>query len=311
MKIRTLGLLLNPAKPAGYVLVPDVIAACGKAGVTLMAEPDVGCDAALTAPMTEILREADALLVLGGDGTILRAASYMGDIIRPVLGINLGTLGFLAECAPDALEEAIGRLAGGNYRLEQRMLLHARLSGEDIIYIALNDIVVTRGSFSRLLQSDTYIDGNLAARYSGDGTVIASPTGSTAYSLSAGGPIVAPGLDCFILSPICPHTLSSRPLVVSATSQVKLLLHPQGHNGGMLLTVDGAERRILYEDTVLHIRRSERTLPFIRFAENRFFQLLRSKLSKWSNDPLLSQTDEYIETIGRTVYESPATPHDS
>ncbi|MCL1965449.1 MAG: NAD(+)/NADH kinase [Firmicutes bacterium] len=284
MKIKTLGLLVHPANLMGKGLVPDVARACEKAGLTLMMEPTAAAAGPVYA-MEEFVREADALLVLGGDGTILRAVRYMGEQIRPVLGINIGTLGFLAECVPEALQTCVDRLAAGEFALEQRMLLHARLRDDAAIYTALNDVVVTRGSFTRVIQSDAYVDGVLAARYSGDGTVIASPTGSTAYSLSAGGPVVAPGLECFIVAPICPHTLSSRPMVISAVSQVRLLFTPRGDDGGMLLSVDGAQCRILHEVTEINIRRSERTLPFVRFGEDRFFEMLRTKLSKWGGEP--------------------------
>ena len=254
--------------------MPRAEEACAIHGIRLLQEsPEIPADA--------LLREVDAVLVLGGDGTILRAIGCMQEHIRPVLGINLGTLGFLAECMPGELHQAIARLAANDFWLERRMLLHARLDGEDTVFTALNDVVVARGSFSRMVQADAYVDGALAARYSGDGAVIASPTGSTAYSLSAGGPIVAPSMDCFVVSPICPHTLSSRPMVVSANSRLRMELTPRGEDGGMLLAVDGEQCRILKEDTVLHIRRSERTLPFIRFGEDRFFELLRNKLSKW------------------------------
>ncbi len=280
---------MNPSKPEAKALVPRVAAACARAGVALLAEPSVPCDPHLAASMDEIMRDAEVVLVLGGDGTILYAVGCMRKHIRPILGINLGTLGFLAECAPESLDEAIGRLADGDYQLEPRMLLHARLDGDDTVYTALNDVVVTRGSFTRVLETDTIIDGALAARYAGDGTIISSPTGSTAYSLSAGGPIVAPGLDCFILSPICPHSLSNRPMVVSAHARVKLVFQPRGDDGGMLLSVDGAQCRILHEQATLHIRRSDRTLPFVRFTQDRFFQLLRSKLSKWGGEMLLRE----------------------
>ncbi len=284
MKIQTLGLVIHTQKPEAKALVPAVVAACGRAGVRLIAEPQTACGPDFPRSERERMREADALLVLGGDGTILRAVGMMGPHIRPILGVNIGTLGFLAECAPNALGEAIGRLSSGDFRLEQRMLLDAGLEGESEAYTALNDVVVTRGSFSRVLETDICIDGTLAARYAGDGSVVASPTGSTAYSLSAGGPIVAPGLDCFVLSPICPHTLSSRPMVVSAASHIRLRFRPRGEDGGMLLSVDGAPGRVLCDAATLLIKRSERTLPFVRFTDDRFFELLRNKLSKWGGE---------------------------
>lgn len=282
MKIQTLGLFANPEKKESLVLVPKVAAACAACGITLLAEPTIriaSYESGLS--IDGILAASDAVLVLGGDGTILRAISCMRSALRPVLGINLGTLGFLAECMPSELEASVSRLAAGDYWLEERMLLHARLEGNDRVYTALNDIVITRGSFARMIHADIYVDNALASQYVGDGSVVASPTGSTAYSLSAGGPVVAPDLDCFVMAPICPHTLSSRPMVVSAASRVRLELTPRGEDGGMLLAVDGMQTDILRTKTAIHIRRSERTLPFVRFGENRFFGLLRNKLSTW------------------------------
>lgn len=290
MKIHTLSLLINPIKPEGQALVPRVKAACGKAGIRLVVEPadpldDVGM------PEESPLGPSDAVLVLGGDGTILRAIGRMHDDLRPVLGVNLGTLGFLAECMPVTVEDSIARLAAGDFWLEERMLIEARLEGEETVYTALNDFVVTRGSFSRMMDVDMQVDGMPAVRYTGDGAIIASPTGSTAYSLSAGGPIVSPDMACFVLTPICPHTLSSRPMVISAASEVRMALSPRGEGGGVLLAVDGIHCRTIREGAVLHVRRSKRTLPFVRFGENRFYALLQSKLSKWGGG--VPQDDEY------------------
>ncbi len=284
MKIRKLGLLLNPMKSEGMALVPHVAAACETVGVSLQAESAVFGGECPAASMDALIEESDALLVLGGDGTILHALGSMGRNTRPVLGINLGTLGFLAECAPEQLDYAIQRLAEGRYHLERRMLLDTWVEGDTAHYTALNDVVITRGSFTRVVQTDVYVNGALAVRYAGDGTVIASPTGSTAYSLSAGGPIVAPDLEAIILTPVCPHTLSSRPLVISADSQVRAEFRPRGEDGGMLLSVDGADSRILRERAVLHVCRSGQMLPFVRFQEDRFFRLLRGKLSKWGGE---------------------------
>lgn len=292
-KVQTLGLFVNPMKDESRLLVPDVAAACLSAGITLLAEPAVTM-ATPTSAMTidQMVQASDALLVLGGDGTILRAISCMHGDFKPVLGVNLGTLGFLAECMPKDIFASVARLAEGDYSLEQRMLMHARLEGDDTVHTALNDVVVTRGSFSRMINADIYVRDMLAARYEGDGTVIASPTGSTAYSLSAGGPIVEPCMDCFVLAPICPHTLSSRPLVVSAGSRLRLELTPRGEDGGMLLSVDGLQCAILHNKAALHIRRSEKTLPFVRFDGDCFFELLRNKLSKWGGAMQLDEPSE-------------------
>lgn len=278
MKIQTISLYVNQEKADALALVPSIEAACAQVGIQVVHEVTGYGD---TDEPVGDMHETDAVIVLGGDGTILRAIGRMGGRLRPVLGINVGTLGFLAECMPEQASEYIYRLAAEDYWLERRMLMEAWIEGETERYTALNDIVVARGSFSRMVEASVFADGALAARYAGDGAILATPTGSTAYSLSAGGPIVAPGMACFVLTPICPHTLSSRPMVISASAQVRMELVPRGDDGGMLLAVDGIQGRTLQAGTVLHVCRSERTLPFIRFGEDRFFDLLRGKLSKW------------------------------
>ena len=226
----------------------------------------------------------DVVAVLGGDGTILRALRLMGEKMVPVLGVNLGTMGFLAECAPEALEEAVRRLAAGDYRLEERMLLRVEREG-GASSLALNDVVVSRGACQRVVQADVSVDGQAAARFSGDGLVIASPTGSTAYSLSAGGPVVVPQLDCIVLAPVCPHTFSARPMVVSGESRIEAALAPRGAGGRLMLSVDGGDG-IPLERAVIRVRRARERLPFIRFGENQFFSSLRGKLSLWSGSGL-------------------------
>jgi NAD+ kinase len=281
MPIKSLGLMINTMKPEAYALVPQVAAACAEEGVALWSAQSLGDSVRRADTAGDMLAASDALLVLGGDGTILRAVAEMERRVRPVCGVNLGKLGFLAECAPDEIPLAIGRMARGAYRLEERMMLSVRVGESPERYIALNDVVITRGSFAHVIQTDTYIDGRLAAHYDGDGAVVASPTGSTAYSLSAGGPIVAPDMACIVLAPICPHTLSSRPMVVSASAKVRMEFHPRNEDGGMLLSVDGIHCATLQHPTVLHLRRAKQLLPFVRLGEDRFFESLRSKLSKW------------------------------
>lgn len=285
-RVRTLGLLVNPVKaqPVSFVLAAEK--ACRDAGIELMPGPMVEAGSLASYSLEDMKQHADAMLVLGGDGTILHAVGDMMPSPLPVLGINLGTLGFLAECAPEALPQAIERLATGDFRLEQRMLLEASVQGEPHRFTALNDIVVSRGSFARMVQAEAFVDSHLATRFAGDGCVIATPTGSTAYSLSAGGPIVSPGLSCFVIAPICPHTLSSRPMVIPAEATLRIALATRADlDGGMLLCVDGTQRLVLRETTVLTIKRCAQSLSFIRFGADRFFHNLRAKLTQWGEEP--------------------------
>ena len=274
-QIERLGMLVHPEKPEAARLARRLTEICREKGPSLVPVDSRNASA---------LADVDVVAVLGGDGTILRALRLMGEKMVPVLGVNLGTMGFLAECAPEALEEAVRRLAAGDYRLEERMLLRVEREGGERA-LALNDVVVSRGACQRVLQADVTVDGQAAARFSGDGLVISSPTGSTAYSLSAGGPVVVPQLDCIVLAPVCPHTFSARPMVVSGESQIEAVLAPRGAGGRLMLSIDGGDG-IALERAVIRVRRAQERLPFVRFGENRFFSSLRWKLSLWSGSGL-------------------------
>ncbi len=274
-QIERLGMLVHPEKPEAARLARRLAEICREKGPALVPVDSRNASA---------LADVDVVAVLGGDGTILRALRLMGERMVPVLGVNLGTMGFLAECAPEALEEAVRRLAAGDYRLEERMLLRVEREGGERA-LALNDVVVSRGACQRVLQADVTVDGQAAARFSGDGLVISSPTGSTAYSLSAGGPVVVPQLDCIVLAPVCPHTFSARPMVVSGESQIEAALAPRGAGGRLMLSIDGGDG-IALERAVIRVRRAQERLPFVRFGENRFFSSLRGKLSLWSGSGL-------------------------
>lgn len=274
-QIERLGMLVHPEKPEAARLARRLAEICREKGPALVPVDSRNASA---------LADVDVVAVLGGDGTILRALRLMGEKMVPVLGVNLGTMGFLAECAPEALEEAVRRLAAGDYRLEERMLLRVEREGGERA-LALNDVVVSRGACQRVLQADVTVDGQAAARFSGDGLVISSPTGSTAYSLSAGGPVVVPQLDCIVLAPVCPHTFSARPMVVSGESQIETALAPRGAGGRLMLSIDGGDG-IALERAVIRVRRAQERLPFVRFGENRFFSSLRGKLSLWSGSGL-------------------------
>lgn len=274
-QIERLGMLVHPEKPEAARLARRLAEICREEGPALVPVDSRNASA---------LADVDVVAVLGGDGTILRALRLMGEKMVPVLGVNLGTMGFLAECAPEALEEAVRRLAAGDYRLEERMLLRVEREGGERA-LALNDVVVSRGACQRVLQADVTVDGQAAARFSGDGLVISSPTGSTAYSLSAGGPVVVPQLDCIVLAPVCPHTFSARPMVVSGESQIEAALAPRGAGGRLMLSIDGGDG-IALERAVIRVRRAQERLPFVRFGENRFFSSLRGKLSLWSGSGL-------------------------
>lgn len=221
----------------------------------------------------------DAILTLGGDGTLLRAAR-IGDNPVPILGINLGRLGFLT-CAPaDGLEPALRRFARGEYVVEQRMTLDARVRGTDGVerakWRALNDVVLHKGGFARVVTLSVQANGETVAHYSGDGVVLATPTGSTAYNLSAGGPVVYPTLETILLTPVSAHSLALRALVLPPTTEVTLRVEDGQEE--LLVTVDGQVGATFSKGETLVVRRSAHSVPIVRFPEGSFFATMREKL---------------------------------
>jgi NAD+ kinase len=224
--------------------------------------------------------EQDAMLTLGGDGTLLRAARIIGDHPVPILGINLGRLGFLT-CAPAAgLENALRRFAAGEYVVEPRMTLDARVIGADgaerARWRALNDVVLHKGGFARVVTLAVQANGETVAHYSADGVVLATPTGSTAYNLSAGGPVVFPTLETIILTPVSAHTLALRALVLPPTAEITLRVEDGPEE--LLVTVDGQVGATFSKGETLAVRRSAHPVPIVRFPEGSFFATMREKL---------------------------------
>ena len=224
--------------------------------------------------------EVDAMLTLGGDGTLLRAARIVEDHPVPILGINLGRLGFLTCCPIEALEDALRRLAAGAYVVEPRMTLDARVRGKNgadkAAWRALNDVVLHKGGFARVVTMWVQANGETVAHYSADGVVIATPTGSTAYNLSAGGPVVFPTLETILVTPVSAHTLALRPLVLPPTSEITVRVEDGPDE--LLVTVDGQVGSTFAAGETLVVRRSAHPVPIIRFPESSFFATMREKL---------------------------------
>ena len=228
---------------------------------------------------------ADVILVFGGNGTVLRALDSYVDCDIPMLGVNLGRLGFLLETQVDELPAALDQLCRGEYAIERRMMLqvHACCGGREIDAYATNEVSISRGLSQRMIALNAYVGSTLVDHYIADGVVLASPTGSTAYSLSAGGPIVSPDVPCFVLNPICPHSLQSRPIVLSCREQVTLRIDMKEMREGIRLSVDGQEMGEMLNQEQAVIRRSPHDGLLIRFPKERnFFSLLKDKLSQWS-----------------------------
>jgi len=222
--------------------------------------------------------EIDALLTLGGDGTLLRGAKLLGGRSVPIIGVNLGRLGFLTSCSAPDVESSLRRFQAGDFTAESRMTLTARTDGRagEEEWLALNDFVLHKGGFARVVRLSISIDGEQIGAYAADGIVIATPTGSTAYSLSAGGPIVAPRLESIVITPISAHTLGVRPLVVHAEAEI--VLQAEDGPDELLLTVDGQGGTELARGEQLIVRRSKFPVQLVRFSPDSFFNRIRQKL---------------------------------
>jgi NAD+ kinase len=229
----------------------------------------------------DLAGQVDLLVVLGGDGTLLSMARLVGDLGVPILGVNLGGLGLLTATTQEELFPALDALFRGEMIVEDRMLLAAavlrqgeRLSG----YVAVNDVVITKSAMSRIINLAVSVEGQYATGYRADGLIISTPTGSTAYSLSAGGPIVYPTMDAVVLTPICSHTLTNRPIVLPANLRVEVTLLT-GHQD-VMLTLDGQVGVGLREQDVVEVRQAAPRMRLVRFPQRHFFSVLRTKL-KW------------------------------
>jgi NAD+ kinase len=240
-------------------------------GIDLVAEPEL--DPA----------DIDLLITLGGDGTLLRGGRLVAGRDVPVLGVNLGFLGFLTSIAPDEFEPALARVLAGNYWLDVRFTLEARVldvagNGGQVPYIALNDAVLHKGGFARVIRLAVYVgeEEEEIGTYSADGIIISTPTGSTAYSLSANGPIVVPSVDCILATPICPHSLVIRPLVLPSNQEIRVQVLSDSTD--LMLTVDGQDGEPLKAGGTLLVRKGTATVPLVRFGGDSFFSTMRRKL---------------------------------
>ena len=233
----------------------------------------------LRVPSFEGAETPEAVLSLGGDGTLLRGAQWALAWNVPLMGVNLGHVGFLTEAEPERLQDILNCLLREDYVLEERALLEVRL--QEARWLALNDVVVSRGGYARLITLDALVDGETAGRYVADGVIVATPTGSTGYSLSAGGPIVSPHVDCMVITPICAHSLQHRPCVVPGNAFVCLVMCGDTEQHASL-QVDGQSRADLLPGAQVEIRRAQQPIRLIRTRPAPFFQLVRDKLTEWS-----------------------------
>lgn len=233
----------------------------------------------ITVTKDQLYEKCEALIVVGGDGTILGEAEAASKKMIPIVGVNLGRLGFLADIETEEIDKALEKLIEGQYKLENRMMLRATIvgpDGETHVFHALNDINVTRGSFSRIVEFEIRINGELSDIYRADGVIIASPTGSTAYNLSAGGPIVVPHADTYVVTPICPHTIYSKSVMLCSEDKVRIKTLEEAED--MALSIDGQLKMYLTPQHEVHVERSPLQTQLIKISERKFFEILRQKI---------------------------------
>ena len=282
--IRSAGIVCKPLKDVVSSMVPALVAWLRERHIEVLVDAETACcidPGAPALPREQLAENVDLLVVLGGDGTLLSAARALKGHKVPILAVNLGGLGFLTSVTRDELYPLLERVVRGEHQLSQRMMLKAqtiRNGGIAEQQVALNDAVINKAALARMLDFDVYVDGAQIGRYRADGLIVATPTGSTAYSLAAGGPIVHPHLDAFVITPICPHMLTNRPLVIPDTSHVEIDI--AAAEEPVYLTLDGQVGFQLQSNDRVVIDKSQSRVYFVQSPQKSYFEVLRSKL-RW------------------------------
>ncbi len=277
-----IGIVTKTTSPHAGEVMAKLIPWLSQRGVGVRVQEEfagLGGAEVVAVPRDEVPEGVDMVLVLGGDGTLLSVARLLEGKDCPILGINLGSLGFLTELGIDELYGSLQRVLEGEYSLEKRVRLEASLHREAREigrYQVLNDVVINKGALARIIDLETFVNGHKVTNYKADGLIVSTPTGSTAYSLAAGGPIIEPTLDVIVIAPICPHTLTNRPLVIPGGSQIELCL--LSDSGAVFLTLDGQEGTRLQQGDRVYIRASGDRVHLIRTGTRNFYDVLSAKL---------------------------------
>jgi NAD+ kinase len=280
----TVGLLGNAAKPDIRVAVAAAAAACREQGLRLLAAEELAAAAADAGvgvlPEAGLVAACDVVVALGGDGTMLRAVRAVGESAVPLLGVNLGSLGYLTDIPLPELGRAFAQLAAGDFHLEDRTQVRCAVSrgGSQVAELtALNDLVINMGPLPRAIEMELRLDGDSLGHFLGDGVVVATPTGSTAYNLSAGGPICQTSVPCLLIAPICPHALGMRPLVVPEPTRIEIIL--LGTGCGAVLTADGQEVVQVGDGDHLDFGLAQARVRLVKFPQSSFYHVMRHKLN--------------------------------
>jgi NAD+ kinase len=287
--IKRIGIVLKPHQPDALKTLCDLVKWLGNRGITLVGGPEIereriehetGC-AIKEVSQNELADSVDLILVLGGDGTMIATARMVGDRELPVVGVNYGGLGYLAEFRIEELYLALESILKGDYLLEQRVMLAVELLRGDQQVTrnrVLNDVVINKSALARIIEIEAYMNGQFVNSFRADGLIVSTPTGSTAYNLSAGGPVIYPSMKAVVITPICPFTLSNRPIVIPDESLIELRLKTE--NEEVALTLDGQVGFPLKLEDRVVIRKSQTTFNLVQPANRNYFEVLRDKL-RW------------------------------
>lgn len=282
LAVRRIGIFGNPLKTELPPAVESIVSLCEQHGVTLSASEDLAHSLGEDIPVlsnADLVKAVDVVIAFGGDGTMLRAARVLGQTGVPLLGVNLGSLGYLTDVPLGELQQAVLALIEGDFHLDTRSRVYCNVYRDEKLMAttnALNDLVVNMGPLPRALDMELILDGDSLGKFLGDGVIFSTPTGSTAYNLSAGGPICHSAVPCLLVAPICPHSLGMRPLIVSCDTTVELLLHEAGE--GAVLTSDGQHTHVLASGDRLEFREADHEVNLVKFAHSTFYRVMRHKL---------------------------------
>jgi NAD+ kinase len=284
MPPKTIGLIAHTGKAGVGELIDAVAKEFSRVSIKVVIEKETAALVGQRSDRTvaQVAAEADLLVVLGGDGTILNVADHLGDVIKPIFGINVGSLGFLTCSTSADYRDAVACVAKGAITFSERTLLDVRIKAgakERTAMIGLNDAVLSRGECSRLIRLHTRVNGESLTEFNADGLIVATPTGSTAYSLSAGGPIMVPESGVFVITPICPHVLTNRSIIVTEDSLIEV--EPTEPDYPVYLSVDGRDPMHVEVGSLVAIQKAKKTLPLAVMPDVSFFNVVRQKL-KWS-----------------------------
>lgn len=280
-----IAIIVNLTKGKAIACARQIICLLQAAGASVLLPPDCrealgDCCAAFADSVEQLFEAADAAVTVGGDGTIIHSAKYAAQTATPLIGVNVGRLGFAADVEVNEIGD-LKKLVSGGCEAEERMLLDIEVvsNGQAAHYLAVNDAVVTHGTLSKIVDFHLFLDGEQISRYRADGLLFSTPTGSTAYSLSAGGPILAPEMDCILMTPVCPHSLFSRSVLFSegADLSVKVKI-PEGCS--CVLSIDGETNINITEDDVIHIKKSALSLTLLSVKKRNFYRKLNEKLKE-------------------------------